>query len=370
MLDAPPQTPSRPVRLRHASTSNPSPASQAVSFDASFSLLLSLPRELRERIYTFALTSPHPFSCPRPLQSLPEKFKHHVSVSLIRANKQVYEESISMLYSRNTFLFQHPSDCNIFRIVAAPASHNITSVFFRIREKDLRLWTSYLGSKTAERSLRFDLPKLKNLSISMLYRNLNVHTGLLAHGMQNNALAGLPPAIVVQVQAVQNALGQQIAALNHQDRNAEGGDDELSTHPPAIPLSQFQAGAVFPQPPPPPPAPVHHNPPHHHQAVPIVYGTPSPSANPPTHFLRFEREMGIEALCLALLETRRKDTDVKIVCTMRIPKREVERLVRMWPEEMERCDVWNARTRFRKVGGVDVSLEVCGYELLGMGGAL
>jgi hypothetical protein len=163
MLDAPPQTPSRPVRLRHLSTSNLSTASQTVSSDPSFSLILSLPRELRERIYNFALVSPYPFWWPG--QAPPTR--HVIGVNLLRANKQIYQESVPILYSANKFLFTHPSDCNIFRVVASPASYNITCVYFRIREKDLRLWTSYLGSKAAERSLKFDLPKLKSLWIFM-----------------------------------------------------------------------------------------------------------------------------------------------------------------------------------------------------------
>lgn len=76
--------------------------------------------------------------------------------------------------------------------------------------------------------------------------------------------------------------------------------------------------------------------------------------------------MGIESLCLSLQETRRQETDVKIVCIMRIPKREVERLCRMYPEDLERDRCGDARTRFRKAHGVEVSLEVNGYDLHGL----
>jgi hypothetical protein len=230
-----------------------------------------------------------------------------------------------------------------------------------------------MGSKTTERSLKFDLPKLKNLWIFMRYGSLNLnlgmnHAAMMAHGMQGGALAGLPPAVVVQVQAVQNALGQQIAALNQQNKRPESADDGQNDMvppppPPApVPFTQFQAGALFPAPPPPPPPAPLHNHPHH--PAPVVYGT-NPNTN--NHFLRFEREMGIESLCLALQETRHKDTDVKIVCTMRVPKREVERLTRMWPEDMERSGSCEARTRFRRVGpgGVECCLEVSGYDMPG-----
>jgi hypothetical protein len=387
MLDAPPKSPSRPVRLRNPSTSNPSTASQP-----SFSLLLSLPRELRDRIYAYTLTTPYPFWWPNQAP-----LKHSVGVNLLRTNKQVYGESVSILYSANKFLFTHPSDCNIFRVVASPASQDITCVYFRIREKDLRLWTSYLGSKTAERSLKYDLPKLKHLWVLMRCGNLGTPAmlGQMAHGgmgMQGGGLAGLPPAVVMQVQAVQNALGQQIAALQQQAQNLTSSEVKVpetqqenpgpppppSAIPhPAMPFVQFQQGGLtphhqhlalahhHPHPPPPPPPPHHHaGPPANVPAIyanqPHVHGQPHALY---TSFLRFEREMGVESLCLSLQETRRKDTEVKIVCIMRIPRREVDRLCRMYPEDLERIQNSDARTRFRKLHGAEVSLEINGYEI-------
>lgn len=394
MLDVPPKSPSRRARLRNPSGSNPSAPSQAASYDPSFSLLLSLPRELRERIYHFALTSPYPFWWPNQAP-----LKHLVGVNLLRTCKQVYAESVSILYSANKFLFTHPSDCNIFRVVASPASQDITCVYFRIREKDLRLWTSYLGSKTTERSLKYDLPKLKHLWIFMRCGSMGTPTmlGQLAHGgmalqgLHGGGMAGLPPAVVVQVQAVQNALGQQVAALQQQVQAlhaAQDGDNTDSedprddlvpppppVHHPAMPFAQFQQGMGLPHfanPPPPPPPP----PPHQHGGpvgnVPTVfhYGHGHGHGHNQPHtlynsFLRFEREMGVESLCLSLQETRRKETEVKIVCIMRIPKREVDRLYRIYPEELERDRHGDARTRFRKLHGVEVSLEISGYDVPG-----
>jgi hypothetical protein len=385
------------VRLRNPSGTHPVVAAPAPSFDPSFSLLLSLPRELRERIYTFTLTSPYPFWWPSQAP-----IKHSVGVNLLRVNRQIYEESVAILYSANKFLFTHPSDCNIFRVVASPASHHITCVYFRIREKDLRLWTSYLGSKTAERSLKVDLPKLKHMWIFMRCgMSTPAILGQAAHGamaLQGAAgLAGLPPAVVVQVQAVQNALGQQVAALQHQGQNPNGTDamqegetadeqDNLVPPPPpphpAMPFIQFQQGGLPPHhqahagghqhPPPPPPPPP---PPHHHAGPPV--GIPTVYPNQPhahaaqrhnlyTSVLRFERAMGIESLCLSLKETRRHDTEVKIVCIMRIPRREVDRLCRMYPEELERDRHGDARTRFRKLHGTEVSLEITGYDVPGV----
>lgn len=228
-------------------------------------------------------------------------------------------------------------------------------------------------------------------------------------GMQGNgALAGLPPAVAVQVQAVQNALGQQVHALQQQVQNltnaivntagglagaADGQDNQVPPPPPpppAMPFIQFQQGGLphhhahaqaqghahhHPQPhqhpvqnpniPPPPPTA--------HPAAPTSL-VPGANLPPPAHahphtlytsFLRFEREMGIESLCLSLQETRRKDTEVKIVCIMRIPKREVERLCRQYPDELERDRYGDARTRFRRLHGAEVSLEVSGYEVQG-----
>lgn len=73
--------------------------------------------------------------------------------------------------------------------------------------------------------------------------------------------------------------------------------------------------------------------------------------------------MGIENLCLSLQETRPVDADVKIVCIMRLPKPEVIRLVRLYPDELAVDRNGDARTRFRKLHGVEVSLEISGYEV-------
>jgi hypothetical protein len=80
-------------------------------------------------------------------------------------------------------------------------------------------------------------------------------------------------------------------------------------------------------------------------------------------FLRWEREMGIENLCLSLQETKPVDADVKIVCIMRLPRQEVGRLVRLYPEELAVDRSGDARTRFRGLHGVEVSLEISGYDI-------
>jgi hypothetical protein len=50
---------------------------------------------------------------------------------------------------------------------------------------------------------------------------------------------------------------------------------------------------------------------------------------------------------------------------MRLPKPEVQRLVRLYPEELSLQWDGDARTRFRRLHGVDVSLEISGFEIGG-----
>jgi hypothetical protein len=449
MIDAPPQSPSRPARLRNPSHSAPS-TSQTQSQpqpDPSFSLLLSLPRELRDRIYTFALVSKSPFWWPG---KAPDSVLHDhrdVTVNLLRSNKQVYTEAVDILYSQNKFLFTHPSDCNIFRVVASPASVNITSVYFRIREKDLRLWTSYLGSKKEERSLRADLPKLRSCWVFLRCGGLGVL------GLQGAVVGagGVGGGLGAQVQA---ALGHQMHALQQQVHNLT----QVMANAAHIVGGHVGGGAgnANQVPPPPPPAPampfiqfaqgalglgghVHHH--HPAPAVPHAHGqqnhppNPSPLAQhlahaqahqqfnlpppPPPHpghfvagqwqqgpqvlgdthtlfssFLRYEREMGVESLCLNLRDAfpssspssnshstssshseRTSSTpsknkpiaEVKLVCILRIPRREIESLVELYPNELGVDDkTRDARTRFRRLHGVDVSLELNGYPAVGL----
>lgn len=59
---------------------------------------------------------------------------------------------------------------------------------------------------------------------------------------------------------------------------------------------------------------------------------------------------------------RRSPPDVKIVCIMRLPKPEVGRLVRMYPEELNVDRNGDARTRFRRLHGAEVCVEISGFE--------
>ncbi|KAF2231981.1 hypothetical protein EV356DRAFT_506165 [Viridothelium virens] len=152
-LATPPQeTP--PVPPTHSETSkgipdrhNPSP-------------FFRLPRELRDKIYAYALTSSQPFIWPS------EHSTHGLHPALLATSKAAYKEAAPILYSHNKFMFSHPSDANMFvHIMSREHAAAITNICLRIRDRDLRLWTGYLGSTTSFRSLRADMPSLKMLWI-------------------------------------------------------------------------------------------------------------------------------------------------------------------------------------------------------------
>ncbi|EFQ94083.1 hypothetical protein PTT_08348 [Pyrenophora teres f. teres 0-1] len=385
--------------------------------DPSFSLLLSLPRELRDRVYQFALVSRAPFWWPGKSPELATIDHRNVNVGLLRANKQVYSETMDIIYSQNKFLFTHPSDLNIFRVVTPPASVNITSVLFRIREKDLRIWTAYLGSRKEDRSLRHDLPKLRSVWVF-----LRCGTVSLPPGLQ-------PVPVGHHMQALHHSITQVLGqgggqAQPHNNMNHIPPPPPPPPQAPAIPFLQFAQGALgglgghvphhHHHPLPPPQAEQHHAPPtlqllaqQVHQAHvnhQLNIPPPPPPGAPPTvdphhlynSFLRFEREIGVESLCLNLRDVlypgvpdpssnygrgkvsstsskstsgssnnNKLPTEIKIMAMFRIPRRELERLIATYPDELKvEKSTMDARTKFRKMHGVDVSLELTGYPSL------
>ncbi|KAE8833204.1 hypothetical protein HRS9139_05023 [Pyrenophora teres f. teres] len=409
--------------------------------DPSFSLLLSLPRELRDRVYQFALVSRAPFWWPGKSPELATIDHRNVNVGLLRANKQVYSETMDIIYSQNKFLFTHPSDLNIFRVVTPPASVNITSVLFRIREKDLRIWTAYLGSRKEDRSLRHDLPKLRSVWVFLRCGTVSLPPGLQpvpvgAAGVGTTAMA----ATAGHVQATHHNLGHHMQALHHSITQVLGqGGGQAQPHnnmnhippppppppqAPAIPFLQFAQGALgglgghvphhHHHPLPPPQAEQHHAPPNLQLLAQQVHQAhvnhqlnippPPPPGAPPTvdphhlynSFLRFEREIGVESLCLNLRDVlypgvpdpssnygrgkvsstsskstsgssnnNKLPTEIKIMAMFRIPRRELERLIATYPDELKvEKSTMDARTKFRKMHGVDVSLELTGYPSL------
>lgn len=400
MLDAPPV---RPVRARPASHSSAAPVVLHKRPDASFSLLLALPRELRDKVYAFALVSQFPFWWPSPTTP-----RHNVALGLLSASRQLHDEAAPVFYAQNKFLFTNPSDCTMFRIVASPSAENITSVYFRIREKDVKLWATYLGSKDPARSMKCDLPKLKSLWIFL--RCGMMGTPGLINGMVGNG--GLPALLAAQTQAIHQALGTQLPpqvhinlqVLQHAIHQAQAGAHaQLNANAPAngqapMPFVHFAQNALQNQHqnqmpaaphlhglqnnPPANPSPLaalaaqqHAQPPtnpphlHHHHAHAHAHAHGQGHGHGHhqhgffTTFMRWEREMGLENLCLSLQETRPAEADVKIVCIVKLPRPELQRLVRIYPDELNLDKNGDARTRFRRVHGVDVSLEVSGYDI-------
>jgi hypothetical protein len=267
--------------------------------------LLALPRELRDRIYTFALAAQSPFWYPNPTTD------HDIEPSLLLTSRQIYAESAPILYAANKFLFTHPSDCNMFRVISSPYSSHITSVCFRIREKDLRLWTSYLSSSSEVRSLQADLPKLKSMWI------------FLRCGPWGSPAMMFP--------AIQWA-AQQPNWQNNQP-----------------PPNQNQPGNQIPVPPPPPGPPAGANP-----AV-VIHN--AGAAHLIDRFYRWDRDQGLENLCLSL-QGKTHDAEVKIVAIQRLLRQDVRTLVRSYPNDLIMDKQGDARTQFKRVRGMEISLEL------------
>ncbi|KAF1954708.1 hypothetical protein CC80DRAFT_594766 [Byssothecium circinans] len=384
MNDAPPLM---PVRPRPSSHSNAVAMQSAVEESNPVIFpLLHLPRELRDRIYLFALVSPFPFWWPSLSSPV-----HDVALGLLSVSRQVHDEATPILYTQNKFLFTHPSDCNMFRVIASPLSENITSVYFRIREKDVKLWTKYLGSKQIERSMKADLPKLKTLWIFLRCGTMGTPGMIGQLGAAGAAAGGHGPGgggLAAHFQAMHNVLGVQINAqmaavqqqvqhqiqalqqfaLGHNAPVHQGqtpGPGPQHGHHPTTPPLPHPHGPQTAQPPanPSPLAQLANAAPHmqtNHPANAAGHNHPHPLY---ASFLRWEREMGLDQLCLSLHETRHADTDLKVVCIVKLPKLEVQRLLRVYPEELSADRNGDARTRFRKVRGVEVCLEVSGYEV-------
>lgn len=343
---------------------------------SSFSLLLSLPRELRDRVYKYALVLDRPVCWPNP--PFPKSDNGH---GLLTTSRQVYEEAAPILYSKNKFLFSHPSDITMFRVVASQKySEGITCAYLRITDKNLRLWTTYLGSRRQERCLKNDLPKLKHLWI---YLSRGPHIGpnevtLAQQGNRNFASQILAVHHAIRHHfAMQTALQADNAAANTQQPGtsptpsssssvdvmdlaeplyrhyfgmAEGQVLRDHPHPlpyAALPPAQLMAPHIFPG------APgAHHTHPAHRQRGPLDYLV-----------TRWEREIGLEALCLALRETRPADAQVRVVCVLRLPKTELLLLCDAYPKELTMGPEGNARTRFRKLLGLEVGLELTGFSV-------
>ncbi|KAJ9667229.1 hypothetical protein H2201_002750 [Coniosporium apollinis] len=311
IMTDPPETPSMPSQAP-AGPSNP---------------LFRLPRELRDKIYAHVLTSTSPILWPSPHQT------HNLTPSLLRTSRAIYVETAPLLYSSNRFLFSHPSDVNMFRVTASAASEEITDIFLRIRDKDVKLWTAYLGSADAHRSLQADLPKLKRLAI--FYRS-----GFL-----------LPPLGLVQANGAW--VGQHHPhAQNHGPQHANLTlHQQFQQH-----VQHIQAGIaagnhqLHPPPPPPPPPPPH-------QERPVIHLET---------FFRYPYDPKLKELCMNL--EGRTHAEIRVYVMYRVPREEVRLLVETFPEQLVLDGNGDARTRHRReLWGVGISVELSAVDAVGGG---
>ncbi|KAI5368081.1 hypothetical protein Slin15195_G032150 [Septoria linicola] len=132
------------------------------------SLLFSLPREIRDRIYSLCLQARDllPVEWPRP-ESHRKHNPYNIQTQLLRTCRIIHSESAPLLYTLNNLTFHHPSDSNIFVRALCDTSHGrrITNLSLHVKSSDLRIWMSYLNSTDAHRSLRFDFPNLRELGL-------------------------------------------------------------------------------------------------------------------------------------------------------------------------------------------------------------
>lgn len=141
----------------------PSPEEALPSSIAS-SPLFRLPRELRQLIWSYAL-SPSESSIEVPWPST--RLTSHLQPQLLRTCKPIYHESAEILYTTTNLSFAHPSDANMFRRALADQTFAQLLPHFtlRIKSSDAKLWTSYFNSHSPERSLVRDFPSLQSLTI-------------------------------------------------------------------------------------------------------------------------------------------------------------------------------------------------------------
>lgn len=127
------------------------------------SRLFSLPREIRDRVYLFCLTAREGEPVRWPI--VPGDKSLGITPQLLRTCKLIYAEATNVLYSSNTLFFTHPSDANMFvRAISSPIG-TITHLNLEVKTQDTRLWMPYLTSTDPNRSLKADLPSLKELIV-------------------------------------------------------------------------------------------------------------------------------------------------------------------------------------------------------------
>ncbi|KAF2480875.1 hypothetical protein BDY17DRAFT_312687 [Neohortaea acidophila] len=125
--------------------------------------LFLLPREIRDRVYSFCLTSQNgqQVEWPSAMKS------YTTQPQLLRTCKIIYDEAGPLLYSLNALTFHHPSDANMFvrAIASQPMAQHTTRVNLHIKAQETSLWTRYLSSRDPIRSLKCDFPGLRELQV-------------------------------------------------------------------------------------------------------------------------------------------------------------------------------------------------------------
>ncbi|WPH03454.1 Hypothetical protein R9X50_00633400 [Acrodontium crateriforme] len=132
--------------------------------------LFILPREIRDRIYNFCLTTCNAFPNPFPIEwpTLPSStVVLDLHPQLLRTCKIIHEEATPLLYTLNIMAFHHPSDANMFvRAISSPKfSNRISRISLHIKAADTRLWMPYLTSTDGTRSLKADFPNIRELGV-------------------------------------------------------------------------------------------------------------------------------------------------------------------------------------------------------------
>nr|OQO29451.1 hypothetical protein B0A51_02758 [Rachicladosporium sp. CCFEE 5018] len=132
----------------------------------SRSLLFVLPREIRDRIYSYCLSAPDREHLEWPT-SYHVRTMPALSPSLLRTSKLITDEATSILYGTNTLSFSHPSDANMFVRALTPkiAASKIARLHLPIKVQEMRMWMPYLTSNDMSRSLKTDYPALRDLTI-------------------------------------------------------------------------------------------------------------------------------------------------------------------------------------------------------------
>jgi hypothetical protein len=143
----------------------PSPASTALAFSGGSPIvhcpLFRLPAELREKIYYYTLATETPIAWPSG-----EKASNNLGLGLLRTCKPIFHEAAPALYEYNVLKFKHPSDANMFLFNHhVQLAQHVRTLLLHISDRDISLWTGYLGSSSSHRSLLHDFPLLEELYI-------------------------------------------------------------------------------------------------------------------------------------------------------------------------------------------------------------